>query len=249
LTKRHKVYACGHNKWGQLGFPNAGKNRIRMLKTPKLIDDLHVDNREVTTIRCGDCNSYCIDSKGRLLSWGRNEFGELGTGERTKRLRSKPTVIPFFEENQIQIVKMCSGSDHALVLDKKGRVYSWGFGKYGCCGNGDIKHQYVPQMIQDLKRWNIVDISCGATHSIAVSDKRSIWSWGYNAMNQCCIDTFNPNGWMATCREIKSPRIVNTAVTKIISNMENVIGVRTATNSTLFIVDDGLQEKEYLSNQ
>ena len=63
-------------------------------------------------------------------------------------------------------------------------------------------------------------------------------------MNQCCIDTFNPNGWVNTCREIKWPRIVNTAVTKIINKMDSVIGVRTATNSTLFIVDDGLRENE-----
>ena len=81
--------------------------------------------------------------------------------------------------------------------------------------------------------------SCGSTHSIAVSDNRDIWSWGYNTMNQCCIDTFNPNRWFNTCKEIKAPRMVNTAISKIISDndMANVIGVRTATNSTLFICE------------
>ena len=160
LTTNHKVYSCGHNKWGQLGFPNAGQfpNRCRMLLTPKLIEELHKNGREVDQIRCGDCNSYCKDREGRLLSWGRNEFGELGTGERSCRLRWRPKVIPFFEEQNIKILKICSGSDHVLVLDESGRVYSWGFGKYGCCGDGDIKHQFVPRMMRSLERFNIVDI-------------------------------------------------------------------------------------------
>ena len=56
-------------------------------------------------------------------------------------------------------------------------------------------------------------------------------------MNQCCIDTFDENRWFNTCKEIKTPRMVNTAVTKILHTMTDVIGIRTATNSTLFIVD------------
>eukprot|EP01084_Bolivina_argentea_P272853 464653_1 len=242
LTLNGNIYSCGHNKWGQLGFKNHGYNGVQQLLIPTLIIFDNQINVCVKSINCGDSNCYCIDNKGNLWSWGRNEFGELGIGEKNLRLRWEPKEIEFFKNNKIKIFKICCGSDHVLVLDVFGKVYSWGFGKYGCCGNNDTKHIYSPQQILALDRYNIVDISCGSTHSIAVSDKRDIWSWGYNTMNQCCSDTFNPNRWFNTCKEIKSPRMVNTAVTKIISDMANVIGVRTATNSTLFIVEPQLKQ-------
>eukprot|EP00488_Nonionellina_sp_1-RS-2012_P003073 TRINITY_DN6271_c0_g1_i1.p1 TRINITY_DN6271_c0_g1~~TRINITY_DN6271_c0_g1_i1.p1 ORF type:complete len:130 (-),score=30.42 TRINITY_DN6271_c0_g1_i1:222-578(-) len=112
--------------------------------------------------------------------------------------------ITFFTQDNIKIFKLCCGSDHVLVLDVSGKVYSWGFGKYGCCGDGDTKHKYSPQQMMHLDRYNIVDISCGSTHSIAVSDKRDIWSWGYNPHNQCCIDTFNPSKCSIHSKEIQN---------------------------------------------
>ena len=104
------------------------------------------------SIQCAASNSYCIDENGHLWSWGRNEFGELGSNQRTLRLRWEPQKVPFFIENNIQIFKLCCGSDHVLVLDAFGKVYSWGFGKYGCCGDGDIKHRYAPQKMTALDR-------------------------------------------------------------------------------------------------
>lgn len=143
----------------------------------------------------------------------------------------------FFIDNNIPIDKLVVGSDHVLVLDEYGKVYSWGFGRFGCCGDGTRKHHYMPIEITALSRFRITDVSCGSTHSIAITDDREIFAWGYNLMNQCCMDTFNETR-IITCREIRSPRMVTTAINKLFSPHPNVLGIRTATNSTLFIIEN-----------
>mmetsp|Transcript_51023 Transcript_51023/g.84714 ORF Transcript_51023/g.84714 Transcript_51023/m.84714 type:complete len:612 (+) Transcript_51023:14-1849(+) len=240
-TSTGAVYSCGHNKWGQLAFSVFFSNRHYYV-TPTLITNLrHSKESEpikVQSIYCADSNSYCIDKDGHLWSWGRNEFGELGTGERRAKWRSDPQIIQFFKKHKTQIRKICCGSDHVLVLDASGKVYSWGFGRYGCCGHGeDTNHRFTPELIKALERYFIVDVSCGSTHSIAVSDQGDLWSWGYNGLNQCCIDTFDSSRWFSTCREIRTPRMVNTAITKVVRCMGDLIGVRTTTHSTLFICE------------
>ena len=75
-----------------------------------------------------------------------------------------------------------------LALTKEGRVYSWGNGEYGRCGNGLI-HQPKPQIIEILAEsagggGKCVAIAAGPTHSFAVDAEGHLWAWGKNEASQ-----------------------------------------------------------------
>jgi protein ATS1 len=68
---------------------------------------------------------YVLLESGALLSWGRNDHGQLC-----------PHSLP--ELDQIAI-----GSEHVIALAKTGKVLAWGWGEHGNCGtpiasSGDV---------------------------------------------------------------------------------------------------------------
>ena len=71
-------------------------------------------------------------------------------------------------------------------IDKKGKVYKWGYNKYGELGDGTTNYGNEPICISDienspLKGKNIVDVYDG---SIAKDSDGKLYSWGYNSDGQ-----------------------------------------------------------------
>lgn len=77
-------------------------------------------------------NVYILGEDGSLLSWGRDDHGQLPP------------------PNLLKLGKIAIGSEHAVVLtENEGEVLSWGWGEHGNCGpqveNNDVKG-----------RWNVI---------------------------------------------------------------------------------------------
>jgi len=56
-----------------------------------------------------------------------------------------------------------------LVLDKKGKLHSWGKGAYGQLGHGDCESVTTPTLIEDLRTKTIVAIAAGGLFSAAIT--------------------------------------------------------------------------------
>lgn len=76
-------------------------------------------------------NVYALMESGALLSWGRNDHGQL-----------PPPGLP-------PLAQIAIGSEHVVALSEAGDVLAWGWGEHGNCGpqveNGDVKG-----------RWNVI---------------------------------------------------------------------------------------------
>ena len=53
-----------------------------------------------------------------------------------------------------------------LALDRKGRLFTWGFGGYGRLGHNEPKDELVPRQIRMLEA---TQIACGSQFSLAVN--------------------------------------------------------------------------------
>lgn len=78
---------------------------------------------------------FVLLESGELLSWGRNDHGQLA-----------PPELP-------KIAQIAVGSEHVVALTEDGKVISWGWGEHGNCGtpvdvDGDVKG-----------RWNEIQVS------------------------------------------------------------------------------------------
>lgn len=106
------------------------------------------------------------------------------------------------------IVKVSCGAEFSLILDCKGRLHSFGCPEYGCLGNNTdgkyfvtntklgFQFQNSPQPIvlyvdktkdghtTPVKVDDIIDVSCGTNHAVALDKQRRVFSWGWGALGR-----------------------------------------------------------------
>jgi alpha-tubulin suppressor-like RCC1 family protein len=142
---------------------------------------------------------------GRVYTWGSNGegYGDLDPcsiggrlGDGTYTDRSTPVFVLAGKQNPNDpnshlkhIVAIAAGEGHSLALDNNGNVYAWGDNQFGQLGNGTNDPCTTPVRVlkgqQDTSisgyLENIVAISAGHWHCIAVDADGTIWTWGKGA--------------------------------------------------------------------
>ena len=71
-----------------------------------------------------------------------------------------------------------------MALAADGRVWAWGRGKYGALGHDTLDNRFVPEQIKALHASPVIAIASGGNHSVALSAKRRVYSWGSNQWGQ-----------------------------------------------------------------
>lgn len=67
----------------------------------------------------------------------------------------------------------------AMAVTEDGRVYSWGANNHGQLGLGDTRDRNSPEIIAGaLSSQQVVALSCGVEHSIAITASGVIFTWG-----------------------------------------------------------------------
>jgi len=114
-----------------------------------------------------------------------------------RRNRAEPTEVPYFAENQLEVVSVDVGRYHSIVLTADGDLYAFGFNLDGQCGVGSkLDYVITPSIIvrpKASKGWTNAweSVRCGISHSIALLEmtqkrdehgiqqvRRSIYTFG-----------------------------------------------------------------------
>jgi alpha-tubulin suppressor-like RCC1 family protein len=86
-------------------------------------------------------------------------------------------------------LKVVAGSAQTAAIDIRGDVYTWGINNVGQLGIGtsDMKQHPIPVKVKGLP--HIVDISVGGGHTLALTSKGEVYSWGSNNNGQLGNDS------------------------------------------------------------
>ncbi len=74
--------------------------------------------------------SCAITTADEVACWGRNEWGQLGLGDKKRRLQ--PTLVPGVSA----VAQIATGDAHACALGRSGDVRCWGRNRDGQIGDG-----------------------------------------------------------------------------------------------------------------
>ncbi|XP_023210764.1 protein RCC2 homolog [Centruroides sculpturatus] len=172
------VLMCGGTNWDLIGrkeLPkNAKKSGGRNLWGPHRLTALQ--GIRVRVVASGDsaCHSVVITEQGKVMTWGRNDKGQLGHCDLQRR--DIPTLIETLKE--LNFVDAACGRSHTLLLSEFGVVYGCGDNKMGQCGIGSQNTAINIPTRTSFKGRPIVKIACGAEFSVIADVKGCIFSFG-----------------------------------------------------------------------
>ena len=189
IDNEGKVYTWGENNYGQLGNGTTENSNI-----PICISDLENDlkGKKIKDICSYSNTKIALDDEGKIYTWGENIYGQLGDG--TTEDSNVPICISDLENDlkNKEIIRIFEGS---VVIDKEGKVYSWGFDNYGQIDDESIVDRSNPVCISDLennlKGKKITDIYFMQKAIIAKDENGKVYTWGYNDHGQLGDGTTN----------------------------------------------------------
>jgi alpha-tubulin suppressor-like RCC1 family protein len=120
-------------------------------------------------------NAISIKTDGTLWTWGNNDYGQLGLGNKTSY--SSPKQI-----GALTTWAQCeAGSDCSFAIKTDGTLWSWGFNPL-TLGLGNTTSYSSPVQVGALTNW--LKISSANNNVLAIKTDGTMWGWGINDYRQ-----------------------------------------------------------------
>ena len=177
------VYSFGSNDEGQLGL---GYYTEDFIFTPSPISNLP----KIKQVTCGGYYTICVDYEGYLWSFGRNEYGQLGIGNRTSH--NTPQKIEGISLAQ----SVSCGSYHTLIITNDSNLWSFGNNE---SGQACLETRNSFDFPQQTKFSNVKKISTGAFHSFFQNNIGEIYGCGANSYGQLGIENTYGTSQIKVC--------------------------------------------------
>lgn len=246
-----QLYTWGSNRFGQIGNGTLGG----YVDTPKKINVNNNGTKQITNLSNNGYTmsvSVQIDNDfDQLYSWGTNNYGQLGTGNKDATLTPLPIDIDYDgsygDEGKIT---QLSGDiySQAVVVSWYGVVdtlYTVGENNYGQLGIGrksDYETVYKKANLNLQTNSHITDLDLGFYGSSSVVvDNTSLYTWGLGANGQLGIVPTMTEGIFDF--SVSTPTLVDTST--IVSDNNRITDLTTGGRSLMIIVDDGLNQTIY----
>jgi len=204
LKRDGTVWAWGNNSFSQLGdAPGDSSVPIAICQTHDSASRncVHFLD-EVTALAAGGKHSLVLKRDGTVWAWGSNEFGQIGG-----RLENSATPVQICQneipDSQVcahyldQVIAIAAGNSHSLALKRDGTVWAWGNNNFGqVCNIQNLQQPSTSLPIEICEipgatpgsckstLMNVIAISAGNFHSLALKGDESIRGWGNNGFGQ-----------------------------------------------------------------
>lgn len=118
---------------------------------------------------------------GDVVTFGKADF-PLGYPLPNTSNVQKPRRVEALAD--VAVVAIAAARHHSVVLDKDGRVFTWGHGRGGRLGHGDENPQMFPKLVAALDGLRVVKIAAAENHTVCVTDQGLVFSWGSDRFGQ-----------------------------------------------------------------
>ena len=205
VSRKKELWVCGFNSRGQLGLGHTISRSVPILLRP-------LRSRRVKTVACSYYHSLVATDDGFLWGFGRNDYGQLGTGNtidvsepvsistlnkptnRVKSNRSLPFLISTSEgfssaagSSAVDIVSVACGQYHSVVVLGDGSVWSFGKNDYGQLGleGSFTTMKTLPCLVKGLLfSKKSIQVACGYYHTLVLDSLGQVYSFGRNDHGQ-----------------------------------------------------------------
>ncbi|KAJ3107720.1 hypothetical protein HDU97_003390 [Phlyctochytrium planicorne] len=217
--------ASGANFVLALGHEQRTRTQVNTWKPYKLGVTSKLDGAKAKTVIfksvfAGPHTAFAIDTNGMVYGFGSNNWGQLGVGD-TLPVHPLPTLIKggAGSEALSPVRSIASGNFHTIFLMEDGTMHAsgrndelqLGQGQKGLATGERLSSVPVPipfEVGDGEELPNIVEISCGFDHNVAVDEKGGVWTWGWGEgfmlghANSKSVATPTKCDWVARASEV-----------------------------------------------
>lgn len=238
INTRQQFHIWGRNADGELMLAPSGQPNSTI--SPVFSWDVHknlplTDGDEITSIDAGNGVMAATTKYCRVYIWGTNAQNMLGVGsdqpnphdDKTGNILSSAPIditdrFQLADDDCISTVSV--GNSHVVAVSQYGQVFSWGDGRYGQLGQGNITTQ--PEITNITHQFALADgvniekvIAAGsadnqvASYSYALDSLGNVYAWGGSAKGLPGINILNNKN---------VPNIISNRLSAEISNVSSI---------------------------
>lgn len=175
--------------WGQNNMRQLGDSTINDRSLPVTVQGLG----NVAAVAVGRWHSLAIKADGTTWAWGDNRQGQLGnattggTGTTPAQVCVDIGCTNYLDD----VAAVAAGYWYSVALMNDGTVLTWGGTLDGIGGDTGApgSNSNIPIAVSGLD--NVIAISGGRNHVLALKGDGTVWAWGYNAYGQLGDGTNN----------------------------------------------------------
>uniref|UniRef100_A0A671TAZ4 Alsin-like n=1 Tax=Sinocyclocheilus anshuiensis TaxID=1608454 RepID=A0A671TAZ4_9TELE len=161
LVEGGQVYSFGELPWKQ--------NQTSSVATEPVLEAVLSEQR-VVFVAAGSVHSGVVTEDGGMHMWGENTHGQCGLSGLS--VIPNPTPVGVLDSEAtppqtVKILEVACGDQHTLALSAKHEVWAWGSGcQLGL--NTSTFPVWKPQKVEHLAGRHVLQVACGAAHSLAL---------------------------------------------------------------------------------
>lgn len=173
------VWAWGGNFVGQLG-DGTYTNTVLPVQVSGLTSVRSLGGRGY--------HSLAVKSNGTVWAWGWNSRGQLGHDTSATPCPA-PLAGTTCSNVPVQVIGITNpltvtgGGFFSLALMSDHTLQGWGANEYGQLGDGSYTDRSAPVPVSSVLN-NVVQVSAGWKHAVALRSDGTVWTWGDNTYGQ-----------------------------------------------------------------
>lgn len=178
-TATGQVLIAGRNTSGEV---DPDRRDEQLIPKPLFLESLN--QARIVQVSCGFNHTAALRSNGVVLTWGSNEFGQLGHRSSSKTapvLFCQPAIMALGPGHRAAAV--ACGDGFTLCLTSRMSVLACGVEEI--TGFGPEESRRLPKPIPALEDLPLVGIAAGRRHAVVLTAHGSAFAWGDNLDGQC----------------------------------------------------------------
>ncbi|EOA13376.1 hypothetical protein CARUB_v10026414mg [Capsella rubella] len=176
VTEDGDLYGWGWGRYGNLGL---GDRSDRLV--PERVTS--TGGEKMSMVACGWRHTISVSYSGALYTYGWSKYGQLGHGDLEDHL--VPHKLEALGNSFIS--QISGGWRHTMALTSDGKLYGWGWNKFGQVGVGNNLDQCSPVQVRFPDDQKVIQVSCGWRHTLAVTERNNVFAWGRGTNGQLGI--------------------------------------------------------------